>query len=300
MEKLPSKFNKALKDYRETYLASKNLSRNTRNEYTTDITQLIVFLASKGITEPQKVKLNSLEMFLADLDKKGLSGTTRRRKTSSIKSFFGFLESREYIETDISKRLIPPKREHRNPRVLSEAEYQRLQLAVANEPRDAAIIELLLQTGIRLSELTKLSLRDIELPAKTAKDENGVGALVIREGKGRKGRVLSLNYKACKALKSWLKVRPQIEDDALFISKFKRPITQGGYQWLVKKYLEEANIKDAHVHTLRHTFGTHMVKNGANLRTVQEMLGHNDLKTTSIYVSLAREQMDKDVQNYAL
>jgi site-specific recombinase XerD len=300
MKEIPAEFEKALKEYQEIYLASRNLSVNTRREYTTDISQLLVFLASKGISEPQSIGLIDLEAFLAELDKRCLTGTTRRRKTSSIKSFFGFLEQDEYVKRDISKRLIPPRREYRNPRVLTQSEYQRLQLAVANEPRDAAIIELLLQTGIRLSELARLTIGDIELPVKLTKDGNGVGSLIIQEGKGRKGRILALNHKACKALKSWLKIRPEIQAGALFVSKFRRQISQGGYQWLIKKYLKEAGITNAHVHTLRHTFGTHMVKNGANLRTVQEMLGHNDLKTTSIYVSLAREQMNKDVQNFAL
>lgn len=301
MKKLPNGFKKALKEYREVYLASHNLTSNTRREYMTDISQLLASLISRSVLEPQKVNLKDLEIFLAELDEKGLRGTTRRRKTSSIKSFFGFLEQYEYIKQDISKRLIPPKQEYKIPRVLTEEEYKRLQLAVANKPKDAAIIELLLQTGIRLSELAKLTINDIGIPIKLTKDGNGAGSLLIRNGKGRKERMLALNYKACKALKSWLRVRPKIDTtNALFTSKFRRPITQGGYQWLVKKYLKEADIKDAHVHTLRHTFGTHMVKNGANLRTVQEMLGHNDLKTTSIYVSLAREQMNKDVQKHAL
>ena len=300
MEKISANFQKAFEDYQKVYLASRNLSGNTRREYCSDIGQLLVFLASSGLREPQAVNLNSLEEYLAELDKKGLAGTTRRRKVSSIKSFFRFLESSGVVKKDISKRLTPPKREYRTPRVLTEAEYRNLQLAVANEPRDAAIIELLLQTGIRLSELAKLTLSDIDLPKKLAKDENGVGSLVVREGKGRRGRIISLNYKACKALKSWLRIRPSLTTDAVFVSKFKRPITQGGYQWIVKKHMREAGVENAHVHTLRHTFGTHMVKNGANLRTVQEMLGHNDLKTTSIYVSLARDQMNKDVQEFAL
>lgn len=300
MEKLPISLQKALEEYQETHLASRNLSKNTRREYTTDITQLINFLASKGITEAYSVGLNHLEEYLAELDKQGLTGTSRRRKTSSIKSFFGFLEQYSYIEKDISKRLIPPKRDYPKPRVLTEEEYKQLELVVANKPKIAAIIELLLQTGIRLSELASLTVNDIRLPVKITKDENSVGDLIIKAGKGGKGRVLPLNYKVCPALKTWLKVRPNDGSLALFTSKFHKPITPGGYQWLVKKYLKEAGIHDAHVHTLRHTCATHLVKNGAKLPTVKELLGHNNISTTDIYISLAREQMNKDVQNFAL
>ena len=314
MTNLPIDFELKLRDYTENHLASRNLSEATRQEYVKDISQLLHFLASTGSTEPQNVNLTHLEAFLAEMDKEGsmffgredrprgnLSGASRVRKTSSVKSFFGWLEQSGYIPRDISKRLIPPRKENKIPRVLSEREYKALELAVANEPKAAAIIELLLQTGIRLSELANLRIGDIDLPNKVTKDENAVGELFVRKGKGRRERMVSLNYKACQALKTWLRVRPELERvDTVFVSKFKRPMTPGGIQWLVGKYLEEAGVMGAHVHSLRHTFATHMVKNGARLPTVRDMLGHNSLDTTSIYVSLARDQMNKDVQNYAL
>lgn len=289
----------ALENYKNIYFASRNFGNNTRREYHTDILQLIDFLASKGITEPLRVTLNDLNGYLAYLDTQNLAGASRSRKTSTIKSFFSYMEEIGYISFDISKRLIPPKKATIPPRVLSEGEYKRLQLAVANEPRDAAIIELLLQTGVRLSELAGLTINDIELPNKISQDEGDIGSITVR-GKGRKTRVLTLNYKVCKTIKNWLRIRPDYGIPALFLSKFRTPITAIGFQWIVKKYLDEAGITGAHVHTLRHTFGTHMVKKGTNLRVVQEMLGHNDLRTTSIYVSLARELMDKQVQANAL
>lgn len=289
----------ALEQYRNIYFASRNFGNSTRREYSTDILQLIDFLASKGITEPHSVTLNHLNEYLAHLDTLNLAGATRRRKTSTLKSFFAYMEEAEYIQKDISKRLIPPKKETAPPRVLSEMEYQRLLRAVANEPRDAAIIELLLQTGIRLSELAGLTIDDIELPTKITPDPEDTGLITVR-GKGRKTRTIPLNYKACRAVKSWLRVRPDYGTPDLFFSKFRTAITPIGFQWIVKRYLEEADIHNAHVHTLRHTFGTHMAKNGAQLKTIQDMMGHNDLKTTSIYVSLAKEQQKKDVQAFAL
>lgn len=287
-------------EYKEVYLPSRNYALKTREYYTKDISELVEFLTAKGTTEVSTIELPHLMVFLAELDKRKLAGITRRRKTFSIKSFFHFLEMHDHIKVNPARRLIPPRSEERTPRVLTEEEYKRLQLAVANEPRDAAIIELLLQTGIRLSELAELTINDITLPTKINADPGNVGELIVRQGKGRKDRVLSLNYKVCRVLKTYLKLRPQVSTFALFVSKFKTPITARGFEWIVGQYFEKANIRNATVHTLRHTFGTHMVKNGSNLRTIQEMMGHADLKTTSIYVSLARDMMDKDVQEHAL
>jgi site-specific recombinase XerD len=289
-----------LEKYKDIYLASRNLRQNTRREYLTDIHHLLVFLCSEDIRDAQAVSLGNLNKYLALLDKQGLSGSSRRRKASSFKSFFGFLYQSGIIPTNIATQIIAPKKETKTPRVLSESEYQRLQLVVANEPRDAAIIELLLQSGIRLSELTNLTINDIELPNKISQDQENIGVLYIRNGKGGKGRVLALNYKACRAVRNWLKVRPNHKVPALFTSKFKRPITQGGYQWLVQEYFKKAGIANAHVHSIRHSFATAHVRKGTNLRVVQEMLGHADLKTTSVYVSLARELMNKEIQQNAL
>lgn len=126
------------------------------------------------------------------------------------------------------------------------------------------------------------------------------GLVHVRGGKGRKDRTLPLNYKACKALRAYLKIRPRVEYDNLFISKFREPLGPRGVQEMVQEYLEEAGIQGASVHSLRHTFGTQHVAKGTSLRTVQEALGHKGLKTTSVYVSLAREVMNKEMQEHAL
>lgn len=297
---LTSEWQSVFEEYQTIHLPSRNYSSSTRREYTNDINHLLCFLSSAGIGQPQDVSLNTLNHYLAHLDNQKLSGLSRRRKISSIKNFFGFLEQNGNITNNPARHLIPPRKESRTPRVLTETEYKNLQLAVANEPRDAAIIELLLQCGIRLSELTHLTINDVQLPTKISQEMKDVGTLFVRQGKGRKDRILALNFKVCKALKNWLRIRPQTDSSALFCSKFKTPITPGGFQWIIKQYFKQEGITNAHLHSLRHTFGTHMVRKGTNLRVVQEMLGHNSLQTTSLYVSLARELMDKQVQENAL
>jgi integrase/recombinase XerC len=203
------------------------------------------------------------------------------------------------LDDDISRRLVPPKTEQKEPRVLTKREYTALIRACAHHPRDSAIIELLLQTGTRLSEVARLTLDDVELPKRISRSPDTLGRLHVI-GKGRKDRWIPLNYKACRALRTWLNVRPEVEHDALFVSKFKEPLGARSIQHVVKKHLHEAGIKGASVHTLRHTFATHHVAQGTSLRTVQEILGHADLKTTSIYVQLAQEVVRKELQEHAL
>ncbi len=302
MEKLQIPIPEALDEYTSTYLPARNLAKRSRREYTTDIAELVQFLQERGIKETRELALTHLNAFLAYLDQKHLSGYTRRRKVSSIKSFCRFLTINEYVVKDPSLQLVLPRRESTTPRVLSETEYKRLQLAVANQPLAAAMVEVLLQTGIRLSELANLDINDVTLPPKITKDIGNVGSVQVRKGKGRKDRTLTLNYKACRAIKAYLAVRPEPEvvTDRLFLSKFKKPITPRGIEWVVHKYLDEAGIRGAKVHTLRHTFGTHQVKRKTSLRTVQEMMGHESIATTGMYVGLARELMDEEIQRNAL
>jgi len=195
---------------------------------------------------------------MADVDRRAYGGTTRRRNTSSIKSFFGFLKQYGYITNNVAERLTPPAREYKEPRVLTTRKYQALLRACSHDIRDAAIIELLLQTGIRLAELARLTLDDIDLPKRISRDPTNTGTLFVH-GKGRKERTVTLNYKACKALKAWLKIRPNVDANSLFVSKFLEPMSPRAYEYIVKKYLKEAGIKGASVHTLRHTFATHHV-----------------------------------------
>ena len=293
-------FQHALQQYQGIFIPSRNFAERTRTEYLSDLTDLLRFLDQLKIQKIHQVTIVVLVQYLAELDRRGYAGSTRKRKFSSLRSFFRFLNNNAYLDEDLAQRLPPPHTENKEPRVLSEFEYKQLLRACAYETRDAAIIELLLQTGIRLSELTRLTLDDIELPLQINHDPTNTGILRIIGGKGRKDRTLPLNYKACKALKAYLNIRPKVDTRKIFINKFGNPLGPRGVQLLMQKYFQEAGIKGAHVHSLRHTFGTHHVAKGTSLRTVQEALGHKDLKTTSIYISLAREVMNKELQDHAL
>ena len=297
--KSPQTLEAALALYERIYMPSRNFAQKTRLNYRNDLTNLIAFLHKLGHQRPDRIALGDLEGYLAELDRRGLAGSSRRRKTFACKSFFTFLYRSGYIPQNPSNRLIPPKAEQKEPRVLTKQEYEALLRACSHHPRDSAIIEVLLQTGVRVSEVAHLTIHDIELPARVGRDPSTVGRLHII-GKGRKERSIPLNYKACRALKTWLDVRPQVAINALFMSKFGEGVGTRAIQYLVSKYLGEAGIVGASVHTLRHTFATHHVAQGTSLRTVQEVLGHASLKTTSIYVQLAQEAMKRELQEHAL
>ena len=291
-------FRAALERYTSVHMAARNYAPATRRHYTDDLHDLIAFLESGGCPGPDAVTAEDLQGYLAHLDTRGLAGASRRRKTYACKSFFAFLHRAGLIPVDVAGDLAPPRAEQKEPRFLSRAEYEALLRACSHHARDAAIIEVLLQTGVRLSELARLQIDDVELPRRLGRDAATVGRLHIL-GKGRKERWIPLNCKACRALRTWLDVRKG-SGEALFLTKFGVGIGPRGIQHLVRAYMREAGIRGASVHTLRHTFATHHVAQGTSLRTVQEVLGHRSLKTTSIYVQLAQEAVKRELQEHAL
>lgn len=288
-----------LVDFEKLEMAALGLADNTRQAYRRDLEDLFRFLSEQGIDQVDQVALQDLKRYQAELDRRGYKVSTRERKTYTIKTFFKFLHHQEVTEIDVASRLTPPRREKQEPRFLSEAEYQRLVRACSHHPRDAAIIEVLLQTGIRLAEVAALTLDDVEIPKRITRDRDNTGMIRVRR-KGGNIQQVPLNYKACQALAAYLEVRPEVDHQALWVTKFKTPMSRRAIQYQVKKYLDDAGIKGASVHSIRHTFATHHVAKGTDLKTVQETMGHASLATTSIYVSLAKEAQRQALQENAL
>ena len=213
---------------------------------------MIEFLAKRGTTKLKQVSLQDLENYQAEMDRRGYQASTCERKTYAIKSFFRFLHHHGKIATNVASELIPPRPKKPEPRFLSEDEYQRLLRACSHNPRDAAVIEVLLQTGMRLSELARLTLYDVEIPKRINQEPNNTGTVRVKR-KGGKVDTIPLNYKACQALVAWLKARPEVGHSTLFVIKFNTPMSKRAVQYTVSKYLQAADIKGASVHTLRHT-----------------------------------------------
>ena len=280
-------------------MPARNLAARTRTEYRHDLNDLIAFLEAAGITQLSEVGHRDLEAYQAEMDRRGYKSSSRQRKTHAIKSFFGWLHHQGVTAENHASRLIPPSVTKKEPRFLSETEYKALLRACSHNARDAAIIEVLLQTGMRLSEIARLTLDDVTLPRRITRELDNTGSAHIRR-KGGNEADIPLNYKACQALANYLKVRPKVATSALFLTKYKTAMSGRSIQMTVQGYLKEAGIKGASVHTLRHTMATHHVAQGTDLKTVQETLGHASLNTTTIYVSLAKKAQKKALQEHAL
>lgn len=280
-------------------MPASNLAERTRQEYQKDIADLIAFLAKQGVTELAKVGLADLMRYQAEMDHRDYKPATRERKTYAIKSWFQFLYKQRVITENVASELIPPRPQDREPRFLSTDEYQALLRACSHNPRDAAMVEVLLQTGMRLSELAGLRVGDITLPKRITKDPDNMGSVRVRR-KGGKVNTIPLNYKACQSVAAWIKVRPKVDTDGLFTTKFQTRISKRAVQYTISKYLKEAGIEGASVHTLRHTMATHHVAAGTDLKAVKETLDHASLNTTALYVSLAKKAQRQALQEHAL
>jgi len=280
-------------------MPARNLAAHTRKNYRADLMDLLRFLESRGVTKIAAVSLRHLQSFQAEMDRRGYASSTRNRKTQTIRILFQFLHLHGITEHHLAAKLIPPPIQKTEPRFLTESEYRRLLRVCSHHTRDAAMIELFLQTGMRLSELAKLQLSDIDIPKRITVDPDNTGSVRVRR-KGGKTAYIPLNHKACRALAAYVLIRPAVVSPALFLNKFKEPMSTRAIQLRVEKYLKEADIHGASVHTLRHTMATHHVARGTDLKTVQETLGHRSLATTTIYVSLAKTAQRKALQEHAL
>jgi integrase/recombinase XerC len=293
-----------LDEFVAVYMPARNYAERTRKEYQDDIQDLVEFLVEKGIESWTVIGLRDLQHYLAELDRRQLEASSRNRKAFAIKTFFKFLYQSRYLRDDPAQELIPPAFSRKEPRFLRENEYQALRSQIDNN-RDLAIVEVFLQTGINLSELANLTLGDLDLPKQITHDPENVGFIKVRRRQAQQD-VLPLNWRACEALQTWLAEREEMlsEDifitDALFVSRVRKPLTPRAIRNMVKKYVEQAGIYDASVRTLRHTMATHYLAKGGDLKSVQEMLGHESAKTTKVYLDLARKVKSNMVQKLAL
>ena len=257
------------------FLKDKGNSTATIVAYTKDIEQLTEFLAERGITTVDEVKKEDIEAFLARLSKENYTPKSVSRKINSIRTFYRFLKSNNFIKNNTSLLISHPKYELAPPRILTPTEYRALRDAARNDPRMSAIIELLLQTGIRIGELTALRLSDVR-----------GDILHVPSIEKHEERTVPLNKRAQEALNKYLEVRPKTRsvDDFLFITKSGKPFLIRNIRTSIERYYRLAEIKDAKVNDLRHTFVAHHLKNGTSLVLLSKMLGHKRISTTERYL----------------
>lgn len=281
--------------YHSYLLLEKGLSENTRLAYVADVSKLLLFLSGEGI-DPLHAQLDDLHKFSASLYDVGISPTSISRILSGVRSFYAFLLEDGYIEADPTELMEMPKRPEHLPTVLTVEEVDALEAAVdlsqEEGQRDRAIVEVLYSCGLRVSELCGLTMSCLYL------DE---GFLSVT-GKGSKQRYVPVSPRAIKELQLWFADRCHIdpkpgEEDYVFISHRRRQhLSRITVFHILQVLATTAGItKTISPHTLRHTFATHLLEGGANLRAIQAMLGHECIGTTQLYTHLDRSFLRQQV-----
>lgn len=281
-----------LEKYIRHLALEKALSDNTQFSYRNDLGRYIRYLSDNKIESPEQITLLLLQKYIGQLYDAGLAGSSMARNFSSLRGFHRYLLETRHTTTDPTELLETPRLSRKLPPVLSVAEVE----AILNQPdtetpagiRDRAMLEVLYGCGLRVSEMLNLKLDHLFL-----QDE-----LVRILGKGSKERFVPIGKEAVHWLTIYLgRVRPllgvgQQTRNHVFLNRFGKPLSRMGFWKILKKYTLSANIStEVHPHTFRHCFATHLLENGADLRAVQELLGHEDISTTQIYTHLNRKKL---------
>lgn len=287
-----------LEKYRNYIYFERSLSDNTLDAYTRDVSRFLEWISDEGI-RPQDVVLDDLHRFASTLYDMSISPRSIARILSGVRSLYYFLLVEGYIEQDPTELLESPKVGAHLPEVLTAEEIEAIESTIdqslPEERRDYTIIELLYSCGLRVSELCELCISDLYL-----KD----GYMRVR-GKGSKQRLVPMSERMVELLEIWLQERSEMdikpgEEDYVFLShRRKKHLSRITVFHNIKMYVERAGItKNISPHTFRHTFATHMLEGGANLRAIQAMLGHESIGTTEIYTHIDRAYLKEQVLTY--
>lgn len=272
-------------------VVERGLAENTLASYNSDLQQFLLYLEGAGVKSPRDVTRGLLVAYLVKMQQDGRSPATISQHLAALKSFYHFLLRERLVESDPTTDLESPRQSKKLPQVLTVAEVERL----LNQPRadtpaglrDKAMLELLYATGLRVSELVSLNVDQVNLE----------GEFVRCLGKGSKERVVPMGQVACFYVRTYIengrgKLIKRATEPALFVNHHGRRLSRQGCWKILKGYVRAANLKkDITPHTLRHSFATHLLENGADLRSVQELLGHADIGTTQIYTHLTRKKI---------
>ena len=291
-ESITTNLDRQIRNYLDFLRLEKNLSQNTLTSYKFDFTKYRNFLVSAGIQTASVISEEHISKFLALLHRKRLSSRSMARTLSSIRGFHRYLLGEEEVKDDPTQIIDSPKQEKNLPDVLSIPEVDRIlkQPDISNRLgiRDRAMLETLYATGIRVSELVNLKQSDLRI-------EDG---LILVYGKGSKERLVPIGRSARQWIEKYQRksrvnlIKTGKTQDILFLNVRGTKLTRDMIRKLVEKYSLAAGIeKKVHPHSFRHSFATHLLEGGADLRAVQEMLGHADISTTQIYTHIDREYL---------
>ncbi len=287
-----------IKEFMDFISVERGLSKNTLESYGRDLSKYVQYLKKGGITDLNKVKRQQIQDFLMSLKDSKLNASSIARNLVAIKVFHRYLTSQRILKEDVTSVIEMPKLWKTLPDVLDEKEVE----AILDSPnarlkqglRDKAMIELMYATGMRVSELVSLKSNDLHM------DMGFVRCL----GKGQKERIIPVGSKAKEALEKYAqKARPKFlkkgESASLFLTRLGKPMSRQSFWMVIKHYVKDARIKKRVTpHTLRHSFATHLLQNGADLRIVQELLGHANISTTQIYTHINKERLKQIHQKF--
>jgi site-specific recombinase XerD len=261
------------------FLTEQRRAHATILAYSKDIEQLTSFLGDMGKKTVNSVEKIDLEGFLKKLSADGYTPKSLSRKINSIKTFYRFLKNQNLITANPAAEITHPKYEVKPPRILSRMEYRALRDACRGDIRTYAIVELFLQTGVRIGELAAICIEDV-------KEKE----LFIRSLENHPNRSIPLNKAAQMALDSWLTIRPKTGSNSLFITKTGRPLLVRNIRTTIDRYFKVAGIENAKVNDLRHTFIAHHLASGTPLTMISQLVGHKRLATTEKYLDLIKEK----------
>ena len=275
-----------LRSFFNFLIIEKGLSKNTVKAYETDIKGFIKWINKNNKQSLLNIKESSVNQYISYLFSLKLKSSSVNRKISSLKSFYLFLLKKKLIRHSPLSEVISPKQENYLPASMSESEVEKLlnspDASKDIEQRDKAMIEMLYATGMRISELVNLKITDIDMNR----------SVIKVMGKGSKERLIPFGESASEALFNYLKTRKDSSSKEVFISNRGKKITRVAFWQRNKVYLLRENLKiSISPHTLRHAFATHLLNRGADLRSVQLLLGHSDLSTTQIYTHIAKQRL---------
>ena len=271
----------------------KGLSKNTIEAYKNDIGDFISWTKKKKVIDYKFVNESQINKYIANLFKKNLKSSSVNRKISSLKIFYIYLVKKRQINSSPLSEIISPKKEQYLPSSMSESEVEKLlqspDCSIKIENRDKAMIEMLYATGMRISELVNLKITDVDIDRSVLK--------VL--GKGSKERLIPFGEKALDSLNSYLKERKNSNAKEVFISNRGTKMSRTAFWQRIKIYLSREGLNDSiSPHTLRHAFATHLLNRGADLRSVQLLLGHSDLSTTQIYTHIAKQRLGEVLKKH--
>ena len=281
-----------LRSFLDSLYIEKGLSKNTVSSYKNDIASFSSWCDKEHLDRLKITDLN-LNNYISNLFSIGLKSSSINRKISSIKHFYLFLLKKKVIKNSPADEITTPKQEKYLPTSMSEDEVESLlgspKSSIKIERRDKAMIEILYATGMRISELVNLKLTDIDFNRSVLK--------VL--GKGSKERLVPYGEKAAEALRIYLEDRKKLDSKDVFLSNRGTRITRGAFWQRIKIYIKRENLKlSISPHTLRHAFATHLLNRGADLRSVQILLGHSDLSTTQIYTHIAKKRLGEILKKH--